>query len=210
MTGSDQAKRTVATIGLGIMGSALARNLLAKDFAVTGFDPDKDATDSAAESGVRVAPSAAEAAYGCDYILTSLPSDSALISTADELRDHFKQGDRKLVLVELSTLSIECKTAARDRLAEIGVEVLDCPVSGTGAQAQTRDIVLYASGDEAAFTQCQSVFEAVARESFFVGAFGNGMRIKFIANLLVAVHNVATAEALSLARQSGLDPATGL
>ena len=205
MTGSDHSHRSAAMIGLGIMGLALARNLLDHDFVVTGFDPDSQAADRAADSGVRVTPSAVEAVQGSAFVLTSLPSDSALTATVDLLTDHLKQEEQP-VLVELSTLSLRCKTAAQDRLAAVGVDVLDCPVSGTGAQAQTRDIVLYVSGEEAAFNRCQTVFDAIARQSFFVGAFGNGMKMKFVANLLVAVHNVATAEALSLARQTGLDP----
>ena len=206
MTESDQASHSVAMIGLGLMGSALARNLLTSGFRVCGFDPDRSALERASKDGVQVAETAAEAAQGCVFILTSLPSEEALSMTVETLVSQTSGIDQNRVLVELSTLSIACKTAARDRLKAVEIDTLDCPVSGTGAQAQTRDIVLYASGNEAAFKECQPVFNAIARESFYLGAFGNGMKMKFVANLLVAVHNVATAEALALASQSGLDP----
>ena len=206
MAQSNPADRSVAILGLGIMGSAFARNLIAYDFIVHGFDPDQKTASSAAKSGVLIAASAAEATQDCDAILTSLPSEAALTATVDLLAKKLNPSDKKKILVELSTLSLDCKKDACDQLAVAGIEMLDCPVSGTGAQAQTKDIVLYASGDETAFTDCQSIFDAIARESFYLGALGNGTRMKFIANLLVAIHNVATAEAINLARQSGLDP----
>lgn len=201
-----QAESTVAILGLGIMGSALAKHLVAGGFNVRGYDPDVAARDQASELGVTVVSGAAEAAQGAGFVLSSLPSEMALISTAMALVNGAGDLDVKPIIVELSTLSIDSKLSARDQLLEVGVDMLDCPISGTGAQAQTKDIVLYASGQKDVFGQCQAVFDAVARESVYLGAFGNGMRMKFVANLLVAVHNVASAEALALAKQAGLDP----
>src|SRR5438874_2023568 len=95
---------------------------------------------------------------------------------------------------------------ARDRLAAAGIVMLDCPLSGTGAQAVTRDLALYGSGDEAAYARCRDAFAGFARVSHYLGAFGNGSRMKFVANLLVAVHNAAAAEAIVLGTKAGLDP----
>jgi 3-hydroxyisobutyrate dehydrogenase-like beta-hydroxyacid dehydrogenase len=92
-------------------------------------------------------------------------------------------------------------------LAARGVIVLDCPLSGTGAQARTGDLVVYASGNRAAYRRIVPVLEAFARAQYYVGAFGSGSKTKFVANLLVAIHNVASAEALVLAMKAGLDPA---
>jgi 3-hydroxyisobutyrate dehydrogenase-like beta-hydroxyacid dehydrogenase len=86
--------------------------------------------------------------------------------------------------------------------------LLDCPLSGTGAQAATRDLAVYASGERAAFDQAEPVFRHFARISHYLGAFGNGSRMKFVANLLVAIHNVASAEAMVLGIKAGLDPET--
>jgi 3-hydroxyisobutyrate dehydrogenase-like beta-hydroxyacid dehydrogenase len=156
-----------------------------------------------AAEGVFIAASAARAAQGCPIALTSLPSVAALEATVDAL---IAEPHRGLVVVEASTFPIEAKDTARERLAEAGMILLDCPISGTGAQAVNRDLAIYASGDEAAYLRCQPVFDAIARVSHYLGAFGNGSRMKFIANLLVAVHNVATAEAMVLGVRSGLDP----
>jgi 3-hydroxyisobutyrate dehydrogenase-like beta-hydroxyacid dehydrogenase len=84
--------------------------------------------------------------------------------------------------------------------------VLDCPLSGTGAQAKVKDLVVYASGDSPSIAQLQPLFGDFARQAHDLGAFGNGSRMKFVANLLVAIHNVASAEAMVLGIKAGLDP----
>lgn len=205
MTESTKALPNIAVVGLGIMGSAFARHLIDRGFCVHGFDTDPRAMETNAQRGVHVSSSLGDVVSECSMILTSLPSAAALDSTVSELTADRSILNGGATVVELSTLSLDCKARARDGLEPLGARMLDCPVSGTGAQAATRDIVLYASGDEAAYAECRSVFDAIARQSFFLGAFGNGMRMKFIANLLVAIHNVATAEALALADAAGMD-----
>jgi 3-hydroxyisobutyrate dehydrogenase/glyoxylate/succinic semialdehyde reductase len=91
-------------------------------------------------------------------------------------------------------------------LKKAGHIALDCPLSGTGAQARMRDLVVYASGDSGTITRCEGLFADFAKQSADLGAYGNGSRMKFVANHLVAIHNVATAEAMILAERAGLDP----
>ena len=113
-------------------------------------------------------------------------------------------GDR--ILAETSTLPEEAKLRARDVLADSRIVLLDCPLSGTGAQARNRDLAVYASGDADAIRAFGPVFEGFARVRYDVGDFGNGIRMKLVANLLVAIHNLSTAEAILLGARSGLDP----
>jgi L-threonate 2-dehydrogenase len=114
---------------------------------------------------------------------------------------------RRLVVAETSTLPESAKRRAHDLLARHGITLLDCPLSGTGAQAVNRDLAVYASGDAAAIKAFAPVFEGFARVRYDVGAFGNGTRMKLVANLLVAIHNVSTAEAILMGARAGLDPA---
>jgi len=195
--------RGVAMIGLGIMGSAIARNLVAAGMPVSGYDVDAGKMTMLARAGVRQANSAAGAVGGAAVALTSLPSVDALDATVAELAANPQPG---LIIIEVSTFPIEAKEKARDRLAAAGMTLLDCPLSGTGAQAITKDLAVYASGDEGAFGQCREIFEGFARVTHYLGAFGNGSRMKFVANLLVSVHNVAAAEAIVLGTKAGLDP----
>jgi 3-hydroxyisobutyrate dehydrogenase-like beta-hydroxyacid dehydrogenase len=197
------AEKRVAMIGLGIMGSAMARNLAAGGFAVGGFDIDRGKMAAAAADRIVGCGSVTEAVRGAAVAFTSLPSVDALNATVRTLIEAPQPG---LVVAEMSTFPLEAKQAAHDRLAAVGITMLDCPLSGTGAQAVTRDLALYGSGDEAAFADCREAFAAIARVSHYLGAFGNGSRMKFVANLLVAVHNVAAAEAIVLGTKAGLDP----
>jgi 3-hydroxyisobutyrate dehydrogenase-like beta-hydroxyacid dehydrogenase len=138
-------------------------------------------------------------------VITSLPSAEALRDVAARLA---VAGNRGQIVIETSTLPIAVKEQARSTLAKRGVTLLDCPLSGTGAQARVRDLAVYASGQRSAYRRCVPVLEGFARAHYFLGPFGAGSRMKFVANLLVAIHNVSTAEAIVLGSKAGLDPAT--
>src|SRR5579872_5075314 len=194
----------VGVVGIGIMGSSIARNLLAAGQEVIGFDIAADRRDELRAMGGEVATSAADIAASVDIILTSLPSIAALDETVAAIFAHPRPD---LVVAELSTLPIDAKLRCRDTLLAAGIAMLDCPLSGTGAQAVTRDLVVYASGDRAAYDRCVEIFPGFARLNYYLGEFGNGSKMKFVANLLVAIHNVASAEAMVLGIKAGLDPA---
>ncbi|HEX7968134.1 MAG TPA: NAD(P)-dependent oxidoreductase [Stellaceae bacterium] len=191
-------------VGIGIMGSAIARNLIAAGSQVIGFDTDTARRAELEAMGGDVARSAAEVAAGAEVVLTSLPSIAALDETVAGI---LAKPRRRLVVAELSTLPIEAKLRNRNALAGAGMAMLDCPLSGTGAQAVTGDLVVYASGERAAYERCAPVFAGFSRLTHYLGAFGNGSKMKFLANLLVAIHNVASAEAMVLGIKAGLDPA---
>ncbi len=192
----------VGVIGLGIMGSAMAGKLLADGEAVAGYDVDAAACERFESSGGRKLDSPGYVAAVAPIVLLSLPSASALAAVVEDCCD---KGSSGTILVECSTLAIADKQAAHDRLSEHGMHLLDCPISGTGFMATTGDLVMLASGDEAAVDRCRPVFDAFSRATHYLGPFGNGMKMKLIANLLVAIHNTAAAEALVLAKASGLD-----
>jgi len=186
------------------MGSAMSANLAKAGFEVTGFDIDAGARAALRKAGGTPVRSAAEVAAAAEIIVTSLPSSAALAETAEALA---ASGRRGTVVAETSTLPIEDKESARQRLQRAGVTLLDCPLSGTGAQARNKDLLVYASGDEEACRRCAATFDGFSRGHFYVGPFGNGSKLKFVANLLVAIHNVAAAEAFALALKAGIDPA---
>jgi putative dehydrogenase len=195
---------TVGVIGLGIMGSAMAANLVRSGFRVIGHDLLPQARRGFVRSGGVAARSNSDVARRAPIVITSLPSVAAMESVAEDLAAVRRRG---LIVVETSTLPLEVKQAARDVLARAGTTLLDCPLSGTGAQARAKDLAVYASGPRAAYRACRQVFGGFARVHYYIGAFGAGSKMKYVANLLVAIHNVAAAEAFTLARKAGLDPA---
>ncbi len=197
------ATRTVGMIGLGIMGGAMSRNLVLAGMEVIGFDLDAAAIAAARKAGVAIAASAAEVAEQAPEILVSLPSAKAVHETAKVIA---ASKARAITVAETSTLSLDDKLAFQMVLGGAGHTALDCPLSGTGAQAQTKDLVIFASGDNAAIKRMDAVFLGFGRKVQQLGAYGNGTKMKFVANHLVAIHNVASAEAMVLGMKAGLDP----
>ncbi len=197
----------IGVIGLGIMGSAITASLLRAGYEVVGYDIAAARRREHTRAGGRAARSAADVGRAAEIVICSLPSAAALDAVAAALA--VKQRASRIV-IETSTLPIPAKLAARRRLAAAGVAMLDCPLSGTGAQARTRDLVVFASGPRTAYRRIVPVLDAFARAHHHVGPFGAGSKTKFVANLLVGIHNVAAAEALVLAMKAGLDPARTL
>ncbi len=197
----------VGVIGLGIMGGAISRNLVAAGATVWGYDIDTEICAAAQRNGVKIALSPKNVAENATHILTSLPSAKALDAVVGGGGGLIQTDGTGRFVIELSTLRIAEKQNAQTALQSAGYELLDAPISGTGKQAISKDISIYASGSEPAYRAVKPLFAMVARSSHYVGAFGNGSRMKFVANLLVAIHNVAAAEALTLGMKSGLDPA---
>ncbi len=195
--------KTVGIIGLGIMGGAIARNLVEREWQVVGFDTDPAKCAELAEAGVAVVESVALVARSAPIIMTSLPTPAAVESVAKAIAD---SGQPQRIVVELSTLTLADKLRFEAILKAAGHIPLDCPLSGTGAQAKMRDLIVYASGDSAAIARCTQLFADFSKQSADLGVYGNGSRMKFVANHLVAIHNVATAEAMILAERAGLDP----
>jgi 3-hydroxyisobutyrate dehydrogenase-like beta-hydroxyacid dehydrogenase len=192
----------VGVLGLGIMGGAYARNLRARGFEVLGFDPDPAAQAGLRAAGGQLAADAHALAQGAEIVLMALASAKVLADSVAQMAPALTGAH---VLAEMGTLPLDAKEAARQVAAARGAAMLDAPVSGTGAQADKGDLVVFASGDAAATDRLRPVFAAIARDIRHVGPFGAGMKLKLVANLLVTVHNLAAAEALLLAERSGLD-----
>jgi putative dehydrogenase len=195
--------KTVGIVGLGIMGGAIARNLVDRGWRVIGFDTDAARRAEMAQANVAIVDNVGQVARETPIIMTSLPNPAAVEEVAQAIA---ASGQPSRIVVELSTLTIADKLRFEAILKQAGHIALDCPLSGTGAQAKTRDLVVYASGESGAIAQCAGLFADFAKQSADLGVFGNGSRMKFVANHLVAIHNVATAEAMILAERAGLDP----
>lgn len=201
------AKAAAATrigfLGLGIMGSAMSVNLLKAGFVVFGFDPNDKARARLKKAGGTPCASMGDLASRVDVIIASLPSAQALMDASHAVAQAGKKG---LLVVETSTLEIDDKVAAQKVLARKGITLLDCPLSGTGAQAVRKDLSIYSSGPAKAVKQLAPVFEGFAKANYYLGEFGNGMKMKLMANLLVAIHNVSTAEVLLFGQRFGIAP----
>jgi 3-hydroxyisobutyrate dehydrogenase-like beta-hydroxyacid dehydrogenase len=205
MKRTRRSKGTVGQIGLGIMGGAFARHLLATGFNVVGYDVASAAVRAFTRAGGRAARSCAEVAARTRILITSLPSPAAM-EEAYFGKQGIGEGARPgTIVIEASTMTLELKESLRRRLARRRVVLLDCPISGTGAQAAAKDIAIYASGERRAFNRCRRVFDGFARSTYYCGEFGIGSKLKFVANLLVTIHNLSAAEAMVVGEKAGVD-----
>jgi len=200
---SEKSKQSVGMIGLGIMGSAMSKNLLEAGFTVVGYDVADPALARFTGIGGRVARTVSEVAAEADVLITSLPSTTALRDVIRELKGAARA---ELILAETSTFPLDAKISARQELEGIGIVMLDCPLSGSGSQALVRDVLVYGSGAKEAYERCLPVFHGFSRAPHYLGPFGNGSKMKYVANLLVAIHTAAAGEAFAMARKVGLDP----
>ncbi|MBL8382332.1 MAG: NAD(P)-dependent oxidoreductase [Burkholderiales bacterium] len=192
----------IGIVGLGIMGGAFASNLLRAGHAVVGHDIAADARARFEAGGGRALASATEVVRAAAVTFVSLPTVKAFESVYAEVA---RAGAAGHVLVDTCTMPLEAKQAAAAALDGSGSILLDCPVSGTGAQAAKKDLVVFGSGDAQAFERARPALEGMSRKQVYLGAFGRGSVMKFLANHLVNIHNVAAAEALTLAGKAGMD-----
>jgi 3-hydroxyisobutyrate dehydrogenase-like beta-hydroxyacid dehydrogenase len=202
---SGNTEKTVGMLGLGIMGTAMSANLLAAGFKVFGFDVSAERLAAFMAQGGTACGSAREVAEAAEVMVSVLPSVAALdavVSGPDGILSARLPGR---ILVESSTLPLEDKLRVRAAAGSL-LTLLDCPLSGTGAQAVHKDLLVYASGEAEAIGRCTAIFDGFARATHQLGEFGNGSKMKFVANLLVSIHNVAAAEAFVLGMKAGLDP----
>ena len=196
-------KPVMGVIGLGIMGGAMAEVLLEAGYQVSGFDPKPAALRRLKKAGGMVLSSAAAVAEQSDVVIVSLATARALAVVVAELAA--ARPKRKPIIIETSTLPIADKDAAAAALANAGMRTLDCPISGTAVRLKQGAWTIFVSGDAATARKTKDIFAEFTSNAPYVGAFGNGMRMKFIANHMVAIHNVAVAESLTFARKMGLD-----
>ena len=193
----------IGLIGLGKMGLPITRNLMERGFEVTGYC--RRGSPELANAGGTVAGSPAEVASAADVLMSIVPDAAAveeIIGGPSGTLTTLRPGT---IHIEMSTIDIGPKARLRDAVRARGGDLLDCPVSGSPGMVAPRRATTFASGDRASVDQVAPVLDAVSGPWVYTGEFGTGARMKYIANLLLAVHTVAAAEALVLARRSGLD-----
>ncbi len=193
----------IGLIGLGAMGGAYAKHLLKNNFKCFGIDLDKNNILKFIQLGGQ------EITYDelfnkVDIVLTSLPSLNAYKDVLNNLKRLGKNNSKKIIL-DMNTISIDDKNMFKNEINGLNIDMLDSPVSGTGAQAWEADLTVFASGSKELIDKCMNIFKAFSKEVINVGSFGNGMKFKILANLLVTIHNTAAAEALRLGELAGLD-----
>jgi len=195
---------TIGIVGLGLLGHAIASRLIKAGHAVVGFDVVPDRVSALTAMGGKSAPSAAAVAQSVEAVCTLLPS----LATAETVilgADGILAGARPdLTVIQMSTISPTLTERLAREVTARGLGFLDCPVSGTSSMVERGEGIFFVGGDRALFERWRPVLESVLARAVLVGRVGQAMVLKLVANLLVALHSAAAAEALTLARKAGL------
>ena len=193
----------VGIIGLGKMGMPIARNLAERGFEIIGYR--RSGSPELIASGGVAAASPAEVAERADVLLSILPDAAAVEEVVCGEAGTLTKLRAGTVHIEMSTVDVGHKGRIRDAVRRCGGDLLDCPISGGPGMVSRRLATTFASGDQASVDSVRPVLDAISGPWVYTGAFGTGARMKYIASMLLATHTVAAAEAMVLARRSGLD-----
>lgn len=197
---------TIGFIGLGVLGSAIVKNLLEGGLNVLGYDVSPQASEKAAELGVSMLGAPDQVAKRTDVVFTCLPNYSSLQEVLNGEHGLLHSNAKNLCIVEMSTLSLVDKEAFSSTCLKVGWKPIDCPVSGNRIMALNKKLTAFFSGAISEYEQLKPMLELTCSKTHYVGAFGNGSKVKLCGNILNLVHNSVAAEAMVLAMKSGLDP----
>jgi len=198
--------QTVGMVGLGLMGTAMYGNLLPAGFRVIGYDVLPEKVRALVAAGGQGAGSAAEVARGADLVISSLPHGGIVEEAMLGPRGVADGGRPGLIVIETSTVAPELAQRVAGKLGERGIAMLDATISGISHMVAQRDCIFMAGGDRAVFDRCRPIWDALARQAFYLGSSGAGAQMKLIANLITGVNSVVVAEGLALGMKAGLDP----
>ena len=196
--------KTIGSIGLGAMGGSYAKFLIEDNYTVYGVDPDTQNAEIFTSLGGVLLNNISDLIDKSEVIILSLPTVPIFKQVINEIEVNGKSNESK-VLIDMNTISLDDKILTKNKLEKLNISMVDATVSGTGAQAKVKDIVVMSSGDKSIVDECDDIFRSFSKQNIYVGDFGNGIKFKILANLLVTVHNTVTAEALLLGQKAGLE-----
>jgi 3-hydroxyisobutyrate dehydrogenase len=200
----------VALIGLGLMGSGMARRLLGAGFSLTVYNRSRERAATLAAEGAQVAPSPREAAAGAGVVVTMVADDAAARAVWLGEQGVLAGVGRGTVLVECSTVSVGWIEELARAASAAGCELLDAPVTGSRSHAASGELLFLVGGSAAALETARPVLAAMSRGIVHVGATGRGALLKLVNNFLCGVQAASLAEALAVIERSGLDRAKAL
>jgi 3-hydroxyisobutyrate dehydrogenase len=203
----ETRSETVAVIGTGIMGSAMAGSLLRAGLPTIVWDRSPSVTKVLADQGARVAATPGDAVAESDVVITMLPTGAITRSLIldNGVVDSFKRG---AVLAQMGTIGIEATVEAAKKLQELRPDVsfVDAPVSGSKGPAAAGELLILASGPREVRSKLEPVFSAIGRKTVWLGEAGEGTKMKLVVNSYMCVLIEGVAEALELANRLGVDP----
>lgn len=196
---------SVALLGLGTMGSGMARNLLKARFPLAVYNRTRAKAEPFRAQGARIANTPADAASGAQVILSMLADDDASREAWTGRDGALNSASKGTILIESSTVSPEWISELAGLAESRGLELLDAPVTGSRVQAQEGQLTFLVGGSEDALNRISPVLKAMSKQVVHLGPTGSGAKMKLLNNFLCGVQVVSLAEGLAWLEKSGLD-----
>jgi len=197
--------KTIGFVGLGLMGSGMARNLVNSGFRVIGYDLDSDKVSAFTASGGHKTEDPGAIAGQVDVIVLSLPNSDVVNEVVYKTLRLEETGTENLILIDTTTADPGMSKILASQLQNKGIAMLDATISGTSKMCAEKDITLMVGGDQSIFQQCDAIFVALAAQTFYLGPNGSGAMMKLIVNLVLGMNRMVLAEGLSLGKRAGVD-----
>lgn len=199
-------KKKIGFVGLGLMGSKMAKNLLSAGFSVIGYDVDQGKMEALAQEGCQKAVSPEDIAPLVEVIILSLPNSLIVNDVVANSLKLFDRGEKGPILIDTTTADPGMSGELAARLRKSGIEMLDAAISGTSKMCAERDVTFLVGGSEEPFEACGAIFSALGKQTFYMGKNGAGAMAKLVVNLVLGLNRMALAEGLCLAEKAGMDP----
>jgi len=199
--------KRIAVVGVGLMGSSLARHLVSAGFPVIVHDLDSAKVEALVKIGGTKPPAPDRIPAAVDVIMLSLPNSHVVNDVLTNSLKLFETGREGLIVVDTSTPDPDMSLQMAARLRERRIEMLDGTISGTSEMFAEKDAIFMVGGSEPAYRECEPIFQAASRAAFYMGPNGTGANAKLVVNLVLSLNRMALAEGLTLAAKAGLDQA---
>ncbi|KAI4354026.1 hypothetical protein L6164_002927 [Bauhinia variegata] len=201
-------KMEIGFLGLGIMGKAMALNLLHSGFKVTVWNRTLSKCDEFVEHGASIGETPAAVVKKCKYTIAMLSDPAAALSVVFDKDGVLEQISKGKGYIDMSTVDADTSAKISEAIVSKGGQFLEAPVSGSKKPAEDGQLIILAAGDEALYKESLPMFDVLGKKSFFLGKVGNGARMKLVVNMIMGSMMNAFSEGLTLASKSGLDPHT--
>jgi 3-hydroxyisobutyrate dehydrogenase len=205
ITKLNKLNTQIGFIGLGLMGSRLARRLHSSAWHLQAWNRSPQPANELNRMGIAIAPSIADLVVDSDVVLSSLANDAAVRSVYFDKGGVFSTAESGTVILEMSTISPELSRSLHKEARARGVNFLDVAISGSTPAVDAGAITLLAGGDKETFERCVPIFESIARQWFLIGPGSSGVQMKLVVNLLLGLDMQAIAEAVSLGEHLQID-----
>ena len=198
-------KKRIGFVGLGLMGSGMAKNLMAAGFSLIGYDIDESKMEAIRKLGGQRVSSPERMAAEVDVIMLSLPTAYVVSEVVKNTLKLLECGKKGLIVIDTTTADPILSEELATQLREKGIEMLDATVSGTSKLCAAKDVIFMVGGREETFEECLPIFTAMGKEAILLGKNGAGAATKLIVNLVLGLNRMALAEGLTLGKKAGMD-----